>query len=268
MAAMAVQLVGPELVQSLGITLQKLIELFSKVCPVNLIPLASVFLFFLLLTPSSSQYLHKQFKSNNYNIYDSSMETVAIGLYPILSLINHSCDPNSVPIFEGRSVKLVCIRPIQPGDEITISYIETAAPTHVRIAELQSNFFFTCTCPKCLDLSEDELFWSCKSGVDHQMVELQLHHAEKHLLELGKDNKEEAKTFCEQLLQIVSTAYPRMSYATLKYNNFVAKKMFELEEWERARDCLVKALPVCERVYPHVWPLRALHYFSLGKLDL
>eukprot|EP01126_Amoeba_proteus_P002318 TRINITY_DN1072_c0_g1_i17.p1 TRINITY_DN1072_c0_g1~~TRINITY_DN1072_c0_g1_i17.p1 ORF type:complete len:128 (+),score=20.63 TRINITY_DN1072_c0_g1_i17:54-386(+) len=110
---MAVQLVGPELVQSLGITLQKLIELFSK------------------------------FKSNNYNIYDSSMETVAIGLYPILSLINHSCDPNSVPIFEGRSVKLVCIRPIQPGDEITISYIETAAPTHVRIAELQSNFFFT-----------------------------------------------------------------------------------------------------------------------------
>jgi hypothetical protein len=41
------------------------------------------------------------------------------------------------------------LRPITSGEQIFVSYIDATNPYHVRQAELQDRYFFTCKCTKC-----------------------------------------------------------------------------------------------------------------------
>jgi SET and MYND domain-containing protein len=93
-------------------------------------------------------YLFK-FSCNNFNISDGEMRPIGIGLYPVAALINHSCAPNSVAVFEGTTVSIRALQHIPAGEEISISYIEIGAPTLQRRATLAKHFFFVCHCPRC-----------------------------------------------------------------------------------------------------------------------
>ena len=81
--------------------------------------------------------------------------TVEIGsaVYPFLSLINHSCDPNVV----RHSYKNVCvvrvIRNISKGTELLDNYGALCAltPTSERRKKLESQYHFTCHCQACTD---------------------------------------------------------------------------------------------------------------------
>lgn len=54
-------------------------------------------------------------------------------LFQVHSSINHSCFPNAASVFDGNHVlKLVAIRPIEPGDEINTSYIAPCELDHSR----------------------------------------------------------------------------------------------------------------------------------------
>jgi len=79
------------------------------------------------------------------------MRPIGIGLYPIAALVNHSCVPNCVAIFSGSELRIRAIRPIKPGDEITISYTEIGDSTQERQKELLNHFYFKCNCVKCQD---------------------------------------------------------------------------------------------------------------------
>ncbi len=48
-----------------------------------------------------------------------------IFLDPALAMINHSCVPNAFIGFDKRTAVLRAARPIEEGEEITISYIGT-----------------------------------------------------------------------------------------------------------------------------------------------
>nr|POE83750.1 histone-lysine n-methyltransferase ashr1 [Quercus suber] len=47
------------------------------------------------------------------------------GLYPVISIINHSCLPNSVLVFEGRLAVIRAVQHVPQGAEVLISYIDT-----------------------------------------------------------------------------------------------------------------------------------------------
>jgi hypothetical protein len=75
-----------------------------------------------------------------------------VGLFTLIARINHSCDPNA----EVRSqeytdchVDLVAKRPIEPGEEITISYIRESTAKVKRLRALESKYLFACDCSKC-----------------------------------------------------------------------------------------------------------------------
>uniref|UniRef100_A0A804R716 SET domain-containing protein n=1 Tax=Zea mays TaxID=4577 RepID=A0A804R716_MAIZE len=81
------------------------------------------------------------------------------------SIINHSCVPNAVLIFDGRTAYVRALQPINKDEEVSISYIETAAVTKKRNNDLKQ-YFFTCTCPRCVKgFDEDALLegFRCKS---------------------------------------------------------------------------------------------------------
>ena len=81
--------------------------------------------------------------------------TVEIGsaIYPVLSLINHSCDPNVVRHSYGNICVVRAIRNIPKGSEVLDNYgaLSALTPTSERRKKLAPQYFFTCNCLACID---------------------------------------------------------------------------------------------------------------------
>ncbi|EGC29833.1 hypothetical protein DICPUDRAFT_90323 [Dictyostelium purpureum] len=76
----------------------------------------------------------------------------SIGLYFLTSFINHSCDPNAYVQFPNdHTAEIRLLKPINPGEEITISYADTSKDIIDRRSQLFENYGFNCECPKCLN---------------------------------------------------------------------------------------------------------------------
>ncbi|EOA98398.1 SET and MYND domain-containing protein 3, partial [Anas platyrhynchos] len=104
--------------------------------------------------------LFSQVTCNCFTISNGEMQDVGVGLYPSMSLLNHSCDPNCVIIFEGYQLLLRSVREIQIGEELTISYIESLMPTSERQKQLMRQYCFECDCHLCQD--HEKVGWTKK----------------------------------------------------------------------------------------------------------
>ncbi|KAL8367683.1 hypothetical protein RB599_003534, partial [Gaeumannomyces hyphopodioides] len=72
------------------------------------------------------------------------------GAYATISLINHSCQPNTHQSWnaEKEHETIHANRPIKAGEELTIAYY-LMGTTEARQAHLKAAFGFMCTCPTC-----------------------------------------------------------------------------------------------------------------------
>ncbi|KAF5350129.1 hypothetical protein D9756_009122 [Leucocoprinus leucothites] len=72
-------------------------------------------------------------------------------LFLLLSRCNHSCDPNAVWSWDSSTLMLTltALRPIAPGEEITISYISLSGNHAAQRAQLKALCGFDCTCEEC-----------------------------------------------------------------------------------------------------------------------
>jgi hypothetical protein len=92
---------------------------------------------------------------NTFVVSDSrpgrSKHTVGVGLWPTGSLFNHSCAPNCSFSHVGSGGKLVvtAVKGVEEGEELFISYLNTAQSTEHRRKHLFKSFFFVCQCPRC-----------------------------------------------------------------------------------------------------------------------
>lgn len=64
-----------------------------------------------------------QLQTNAFSRTEEYYETGGVFLDTTLAMINHSCVPNAMVQFSGRSATLRSTSFIHPGDEIEISYI-------------------------------------------------------------------------------------------------------------------------------------------------
>ncbi|XP_033119542.1 histone-lysine N-methyltransferase ASHR1-like, partial [Anneissia japonica] len=71
------------------------------------------------------------------------------GIYLKASLINNSCDFNSITVYDGTTLSVRATRPIIKGQELTISYVSPLQPSNIRRKMLQEKYGFNCTCPRC-----------------------------------------------------------------------------------------------------------------------
>ncbi|KAF8947793.1 SET and MYND domain-containing protein 3 [Haplosporangium gracile] len=89
----------------------------------------------------------------SYGFSVTNLETttaVGLALYvQSMPFMNHSCLPNCVYTFKGSRVECRVIRDIQPGEELTISYIDQIGTTQERQKQLKEQYHFTCMCPMC-----------------------------------------------------------------------------------------------------------------------
>ncbi|KAM7198996.1 hypothetical protein V8F33_004733 [Rhypophila sp. PSN 637] len=77
------------------------------------------------------------------------------GLYPEIARLNHGCDPNAYGRFTKADLTMTAVatRDIEPGEEITISYIPLGLPSVYRQQAL-ANWSFKCTCALCTSAPE------------------------------------------------------------------------------------------------------------------
>ncbi|KAJ2557480.1 mitochondrial import receptor subunit tom20 [Coemansia sp. RSA 1933] len=82
---------------------------------------------------------------------DHSASPVGISLYLISSHVTHSCDPNVQIVFPENTTKaaLKALKPIAKGDELCVSFVDTALDVQTRQKLLMNSYRFTCECDKC-----------------------------------------------------------------------------------------------------------------------
>ncbi|KAF8067415.1 CKB4 [Scenedesmus sp. PABB004] len=118
-----------------------------------------------------------RFACNNHTICDDELRPIGVGLYPLGALVNHSCTPNCAQSFEGPDIVFKCakrratgalpppprrprattraaprraaghrprrtLRCVPAGEQLSISYVELAAPRQERRRTLLAQYFF------------------------------------------------------------------------------------------------------------------------------
>ncbi|KAF9933603.1 SET and MYND domain-containing protein 3 [Linnemannia zychae] len=107
--------------------------------------------------------LLRKLKSYGFSITNLETTTaVGLALYvQSMPFMNHSCLPNCVYTFKGSRVECRVIRDIQPGEELTISYIDQIGTTQERQRQLKEQYHFNCTCPLCQYFPANPLIQPC-----------------------------------------------------------------------------------------------------------
>lgn len=238
-----------------------------------------------------------KFACNAHTICDPELRPLGTGLYPVLSIINHSCVPNAVLIFEGRTAYVRALQPISKNEEVSISYIETAATTMKRQDDLK-HYYFTCTCPRCVkDSEEDALLegyrcndqkcdgfllpnagnkgYTCqKCSTSRDGEELQkmasdvllLSDKVSSLVSSGIDNSEVGSMY-KTIEELERKLYHPLSITLLHTRETLLKIYMELQDWQTALMYCRLTIPVYERIYPPFHPMIGLQFYTCGKLE-
>ncbi|XP_037665579.1 SET and MYND domain-containing protein 4 isoform X2 [Choloepus didactylus] len=93
-----------------------------------------------------------QQKGSKENIITESRQVrLATGLFPVVSLLNHSCSPNTSLAFTGTVATIRASQQIGKGQEILHCYgpHESRMGVAERQQKLRSQYFFECNCPAC-----------------------------------------------------------------------------------------------------------------------
>ncbi|XP_063547740.1 histone-lysine N-methyltransferase SMYD3 [Cydia strobilella] len=90
---------------------------------------------------------------NSFTILDTDMNSIGTGVYLASSIVDHSCNPNAVATFDGKTINLRALTdlPCLDWDQIRITYIDLMYTPYERQMDLLENYYFLCQCERCLD---------------------------------------------------------------------------------------------------------------------
>lgn len=95
-------------------------------------------------------YETKAFESQN-QVDGKKLIYVGAAIYKSAVYFNHSCYPDVIRYFVGTTIVLCASHPLRSGDMIAENYgpIFTRHPLPFRQRNLQSRYWFKCTCQPC-----------------------------------------------------------------------------------------------------------------------
>ncbi|KAJ0024550.1 hypothetical protein Pint_08233 [Pistacia integerrima] len=242
-----------------------------------------------------------QLACNAHTICDSELRPLGTGLYPVISIINHSCLPNAVLVFEGRLGVVRAVQHIPKGAEVLISYIETAGSTMTRQKALKEQYLFTCTCPRCIKLvqfedikessilegyrckdercsgfllrdSDDRGFTCQQCGLFKSMEEIKTKASEikalsNILTSMSSGNNQKVLSIYKKIEKLQRNLCHPFSISLMQTRDKLIKILMEVEDWREALAYCRLTIPVYQRVYPGFHPLLGLQHYTCGKLE-
>lgn len=104
---------------------------------------------------SQSNLSPTQILTNSISIRESGQaQVLGTALDVPMALMNHSCEPNALTIFEGSELRVRSLRPIQAGEELMQCYTDVTCDVLMRRERLKEQFFFDCACKQQCPLSQ------------------------------------------------------------------------------------------------------------------
>ncbi|XP_059478254.1 SET domain-containing protein SmydA-8-like [Neocloeon triangulifer] len=112
--------------------------------------------------PASEKEMLRLLAVLEVNAYEVRMPTNNVqAVYPVASLPEHNCIPNTFRTFEkDLSLCVRATRDIPKGDHITVTYTDSLWPTPERRSHLFYSKHFLCVCERCTDPTEMGSFLS------------------------------------------------------------------------------------------------------------
>ncbi|WQF85703.1 Putative SET domain-containing protein [Colletotrichum destructivum] len=95
--------------------------------------------------------IHDIMHTNSFELSLGIRDGHHFGNYPEVSRFNHDCRPNVAFYIDDSDMRHYthAVRDIQPGEELTISYLDSLRARVVRQDRAQRNWGFGCTCAHC-----------------------------------------------------------------------------------------------------------------------
>ncbi|XP_038617029.1 histone-lysine N-methyltransferase SMYD3 isoform X1 [Tachyglossus aculeatus] len=199
---------------------------------------------------------------NGFTISNGEMQEVGVGLYPSMSLLNHSCDPNCVIVFEGTSLFLRAVREIQTGEELTICYLDVLLPSQERQKQLKEQYCFACDCIRCKTQDKDV---DMLAGEEPSWKEVK--DAVDTVEELQSQKKwERVLATCQALINNHKDRIPDRNIYQLKMLDCAMDACINLSLWEDALLYGRRTLDPYRLYYPGFHPIKAIQVMKIGKL--
>lgn len=120
------------------------------------------------LQSQNEDFIIKNLSANSIELKNCKSISYATGIFCLISLANHSCDPNAVIAkkSEFQQTALVSLRSLNAGDEIFITYKPQfmLQITEDRRMFLLDRYHFICQCQACISN------WSVESHINYKVI--------------------------------------------------------------------------------------------------
>ncbi|ESP05000.1 hypothetical protein LOTGIDRAFT_177746 [Lottia gigantea] len=174
---------------------------------------------------------------NTFSICNDDLQPIGSGIYTSPSMLDHSCDPNAVAIFSGKTVFIRALKdiPDTTPNKMFISYIDQLKPSVERLAELEEQYYFSCECSRCLDTDLAEF---------------------TDILSQCERNLEKYSNLAEYNIY-------RVRLLDLAFDSCI-----NLESWKKGLEYGLQTLAPYRKLYPTNTPNLSLQLLKVGKLQL
>eukprot|EP00800_Vazella_pourtalesii_P021923 TRINITY_DN8338_c0_g1_i1.p1 TRINITY_DN8338_c0_g1~~TRINITY_DN8338_c0_g1_i1.p1 ORF type:complete len:427 (+),score=101.73 TRINITY_DN8338_c0_g1_i1:125-1405(+) len=215
--------------------------------------------------------------TNTFSVMTEELVSIAAAVYPIASLMNHSCRPNCVQHFSGSKITIRAIDRVEAGEELTMSYIDVIQGVEERRDELSRGYLFRCECKTCLEESIKPSVQSVNRKVLEDILQRRKLNEWENILEICQTKFEsEHKTdydvvrILEQLMDAnielgkwkeavansrtlsecyreirIANSYPCVALNTVKQ----AKLLLQLDRIEEAMECIERGISCVKLCY-------------------
>ena len=100
---------------------------------------------------------------NRFIIENFDFEAIGLSIFVLESGLEHSCVPNASLVFNGINLQVRALKNISKDEKITINYVTIYISNGIISQEsrqkiLKERYYFTCSCPKCLEYKEEGMF--------------------------------------------------------------------------------------------------------------
>ncbi|KAL9706736.1 hypothetical protein quinque_010254 [Culex quinquefasciatus] len=232
---------------------------------------------------------------NSFNILDDEMNSIGTGMYLGASIMDHSCRPNAVAIFDGCNLNVRLLEDYHGAEidfsKIFISYIDLLNPTDVRRDMLRKRYYFECGCERCRDEQELKLMngAACANAQCDEPISMTARQdrcpgCSTAIKQTERDKFREISAFtmtqleqmkdvtyldiCQLCLSKQEKVFHPFNVWYLKTLDLAFESAIEMEKWEDAIDYGSRLKDGFKRFNGAFHPLYALLLLKLGKIEI
>ncbi|CAG8484523.1 17759_t:CDS:2, partial [Dentiscutata erythropus] len=256
-----------------------------------------------LLSASEMLDLFCRMTENSFSILDGEMIAFGVGIYPNASLLNHSCRPNCVVIFENSKLMVRCIEPINNDQELVINYVDLSLPVEERRKELRKQYFFLCNCESCeyykskdnidprsalrcqnsqcsnaieppssLDLGEEEYTSTCKvcfRNIRYDVADVEKRISKSlQLYEKGEQDNLQAMSYFKQAFEIQKPLLHMANYNLISTRKALFDIYCNLNDWPAALSQSLAIVEAYRILYSRAHPLLGIQIYATARIHM